>query len=471
MNFFKSILSDDPDPSSPRKSHDSEPNYPTNNPSHEIREETGANVSDNQSSHENPNPNSSSTGGGGGGWIFGGLVKTFATRSESMLEVYKRDLQEFGSGLRKETEIIREAASRAVKELPASIEVGASVAQGSLESVTHAFDGVLKSTAEIISQGKESLLASSDVESETPDATSRVSNSGRYSRFDAQLSVLQNDANTYCEEPDDSEEYKKWKSGFALEEKSEEVVNLIGENGVLEGVYKGLVPNVVDSDTFWFRYFYRVHKLKQQENMRANLVKRAISVDDEEELSWDVDDDDYSDQDQNGKSKGDNIEKKALDVPNPSPVERKESTNEEIQNVGSGGTIDMKGEEDIVESSNEKAAISEETSSGLKNEDKVVKVAENVSSSEGGNGKGVDHGESGKDSDVSVISSQPSAHEEEDLGWDEIEDLGSDDDKKDNPITRGGSSNSSDLRKRLSAAEEDEDLSWDIEDDDEPVKS
>ncbi|XP_038988650.1 uncharacterized protein LOC120112829 [Phoenix dactylifera] len=75
-------------------------------------------------------------------------------------------------------------------------------------------------------------------------------------------------------------------------------------------------------------------------------------------------------------------------------------------------------------------------------------------------------GGSCKDSDVSVIS-RPSMPEEDDLGWDEIEDLGEHDDKK--ISNSSGSSFKVDLHKRLSAAEDDEDLSWDIEDDDEPA--
>ncbi|THG01518.1 hypothetical protein TEA_027117 [Camellia sinensis var. sinensis] len=89
---------------------------------------------------------------------FGGLIKTFATRSASVIEPYRRDLKEFGSGLQKETAVFREVASRAVKDLPSSIEVGASVAHGSLG---HAIDGVLTSTAEIIAHGQATLLAPS----------------------------------------------------------------------------------------------------------------------------------------------------------------------------------------------------------------------------------------------------------------------------------------------------------------------
>ncbi len=78
----------------------------------------------------------------------------------------------------------------------------------------------------------------------------------------------------------------------------------------------------------------------------------------------------------------------------------------------------------------------------------------------------VDSSESPKETGVPAAASQ--ATEEEDLGWDEIEDLSSSDEKK---VNVGSSANRDDVRKRLRAADEEEDLNWDIEDDDEPVKA
>ena len=61
--------------------------------------------------------------------------------------------------------------------------------------------------------------------------------------------------------------------------------------------------------------------------------------------------------------------------------------------------------------------------------------------------------------------------EEEDPGWDDIEDLSSIDENKTRQQSGGGASKV-DLWKRLSATEQEEDLSWDIEDDDdETVKA
>lgn len=437
MNFFKSIILDDPEPPKSESPHESGP---------------GSSV---KPLEEDRSPD---VAGNADGWSFGSLVKTLATRSESVIETYSRDLMEFGTGLRKETEIIREAASRAVKDLPASLEAGTSAAHGVL-------DGVLKSTAEIIS--KDTQVFASDGESETLEVN-RSLNSGRYSWFEAQLSGIQSDLNTFCEEPEDAEEYEKWKSKFKLDQKRGEIGGLIGENGVLDAVFGKVVPNVVDHDTFWCRYFYRVDKLEQQEKVRANLVKRAISVDeDEDEYSWDVDDDDYKDGEKakggdGTVGKGANLDEKVVVLSGGSQLEK------EGGNANGNGEDEVKN--DLIKSSersgdgssalDQKETTSDEVTS-VKSDEKL-KNNENV---------GVDKDESGVKGDASAVSSHEGKTEEEDMGWDEIEDIGSDDERKVSTSSHGERRNREELRKQLNAAEDDEDLSWDIEDDDHPVKS
>ncbi|TXG71851.1 hypothetical protein EZV62_000430 [Acer yangbiense] len=409
MDFFKSVFSTELD-SEPTSEEDS-------------------------SGSENPNPNSIwSTGGG--------IIKTLATKSESVIGNYRKDFEEFRSGLKKETDVIREVASRAVKDLPASFEIGASVAQESLESVGQAIDDigitVWKSTAEIISQGRLNLITPS-IDHENSDSDHNYSNSSRrlsdvkkYSRFEMQLNAIQCNYDTYCTEPEDLEEYERWRQGFVLDddERSREIESLVSENGVVGEIYKEVVcaSELVDEETFWIRYFYRVHKLTQAEEARARLVQRAISLDEEEDLSWDFDDDD--------EESGVSLVKGEL-----------------------SGNIEVK-KRDSNESSMKKIDVEEDSKNGdsrvEENDNEKVVIVE---------GK-VENGESCKDSDVSLVSTptQPSLPEEEDLGWDEIEDTGSSDENKEGDAV--GSTSRVDLQKRLSATEEDEDLSWDIEDDD-----
>lgn len=426
MNFFKSVFADDPEPAS-------DPPHSAAHPD----------PGDDEPNHRNPNPNAA--------WSFGGLIKTLASKSESVIESYRRDIEEFGTGLKKETAVIRDVASRAVKDLPASLEVGASVAQDSLESVGQAIDdigsSVWRGTAEIITHGRDALLAAEEHDIDSPSDTnsqqlsSQSLSSQRYSRFDVQLRAIQCDENTYREEPEDLDGFSKWKLGFVLEDKSAEIENLSEANGVMGEIYSKVVPNVVDHDTFWSRYFYRIHKLKLVEDARVNLVNRAIAGDEEEDLSWDIDDD----EDDEEKSNGSEL-KRELNKENSSEsvMEQKIVENSQLEESLKKGVV------------HEQAPDERLNSDGRSDSDKSETKSEKMISE-------------GRTDSVSIVSSPPSLPEEEDLGWDEIEDIGSIDESK--VGVSGSPANKADLRKRLSAAEEDEDLTWDIEDDDEPAKS
>lgn len=487
MDFFKTVFSDDLDPPKSESSKTPSKNNERQDPD--------------QDSPSNQ-PGSETIGveaGGDGGWSFGGLIKTLATKSESVIETYRRDLKEFGSGLKKEIE----------------------VAQGSLETVSHKIDeigtNVIKGTAQIISQGKDAILVdghesdSSDASNSQYNSAQQSLNSKRYSRFDAQVRAIQGDTSTYCEEPEDLDDYNKWKSGFVLDEKSEQIDGLLEENAAMGSIYEKIVPDTVDRHTFWFRYFYRVHKLKQAEDLRAKLVKRAISREEEEEdLSWDVDDEDDVDEgnavpklvtaksrelgSEDGSKVAKDVELSSSNVEQvgsaceDANVDSNRDSSASIEKIvkeenpveehgGNSGIVDGKGEKSSnLDKGNDGDSVkpSEEKESKQKmhlEEDYEVSNKDLVSKSDDkaaldGKTEGV---ESCKDSDVSVVSSQPSMPEEEDLGWDEIEDLSIIDDKK---TTHSGSPDRAELRKRLSnAAEDDEDLSWDIEDDDEPIKA
>ncbi|KAL4205407.1 hypothetical protein AMTRI_Chr01g114440 [Amborella trichopoda] len=498
MNFFKSVFAEDPNDYSAedRETHQDEELSPDPDPPQKPRPTS--------------NPKSSP-------WSFGGLIKTLSEKSEGVLETYRRDLEEFSSGLKQETAAIREAATRAVKDLPGSLEAGASVAQESLESVGQALD-------DLIAQGKEVLISS---ESSNQDFSfshghsSGYSNPGlgqtpvRYSRLDAQIRILQGDLNTYCEEPEDLVDFDKWRLGFVLEDKKNEIEVVCGEsNGVMEGILGKLVPRVVDYETFWTRYFYRVHKLKQAEGARADLVKRVISREEEEELSWEVDDDEFPAIDPKdgvsgsmepatratdkvaGYSKS-HLEGELIDESETQNVVASTSGNRNMgdadyskksnfeetlklsmsnlgnNEMGSGDYNKKMNADSSVSREFEKKSDTNEASKEVEKEAMVEESGVKPSSDKGTvedkmivDGK-ADTGESSKDSDFSVVSSQPSIQEEDDLGWDEIEDLGEHDDKKE---SRSGSPIRIDIRKRLSAADEDDDLSWDVEDDD-SVKS
>uniref|UniRef100_A0A0E0LP40 BSD domain-containing protein n=2 Tax=Oryza punctata TaxID=4537 RepID=A0A0E0LP40_ORYPU len=457
MDFFKSILAEpEPGPSSPPP------------PSPEPEQEHAGSTSTPPADDDDVG---GGEGGGGGGWGFGGLLKTLTSQSETVLEAYRRDLAEFGTGLRRETEALRDAAARAARDLPAH---------------AHALDGL----ADIVAQGKDAIAQvaaaaaapatghSDGGESEPNSASGQV----RYSRFEAQLRALQSDPATFTSDPEDADDFAAWRLGFSVDERSGEIEALCYESDVLEGMVEKLVPGTVESEVFWARYFYRVHKLKQQEDARAKLVKRVFAAEeDEEDLSWEVDDEDEEEQQRVEEAKEEGSKQEPIEedvkhvaedkesgriveeneaeaVEESRGLEKEQKNADALQPEVFGSSmvvVDKEEKEETsisnIEESSDKKAVTEEPRSST-GDDAVKDGAKNETS------------DSSKDSDYSIVSRQRTATEEEDLEWDEIEDLGEHEEK------RGSNNDSSpalkeELRKRLSVAEDDEDLSWDIEDD------
>ncbi|KAL6657091.1 hypothetical protein ACP70R_004871 [Stipagrostis hirtigluma subsp. patula] len=406
-------------------------------------------------------------GGGGGGWGFGGLLKTLTSQSETVLEAYRRDLAEFGTGLRRETEALKEAAARAARDLPSS---------------AHALDGL----ADIVAQGKDAIsqaAAAAAAHSDGGDSEpSSASGPIRYSRFEAQLRALQSDPATFTADPDDAEDFAAWRKGFSVDERQAEIEALCFESDLLEAMVDRLVPDTVESQVFWARYFYRVHKLKQQEDARAKLVKRVIAQEEDEDLSWEVDDDEEGEEQQQ-QEYGDEVatEQEPINEQVKDEVEHKE--NEIVVEESKGEAVEEEaalekehknadapqpavfGSSMVIVDKEENQAPSK---SNVEESDDTKEVAEEPRSATGDDvAKGAKHeaSDSSKDSDYSVVSRQRATTEDEDLEWDEIEDLGEHEDKKGS--THGSSpALKEELRKRLSVAEDDEDLSWDIDDDD-----
>lgn len=53
----------------------------------------------------------------------------------------------------------------------------------------------------------------------------------------------------------------------------------------LQATLNTLVPSEMDEETFWRRYFFRVHQIEQEEAKRKALIQDSITV--EEDFSWD----------------------------------------------------------------------------------------------------------------------------------------------------------------------------------------
>ncbi|KAF7014452.1 hypothetical protein CFC21_028443 [Triticum aestivum] len=411
--------------------------------------------------------------GDGGGWGgFGGLLKTLTSQSETVLDAYRRDLAEFSTGLRRETDALREAAAQAARDLPSS-----ALALDGLADIVAQGKGAIAQVAATAAASAASPPAPSDAGGPDSDPGPASGHLRYYSRFEAQLRALQSDPATFTADPEDAEDFAAWGAGFSLQERQDEIEALCYESDAVEGMVDRLVPDAVDGEVFWARYFYRVHKLKQQEDARAKLVKRVIAQEEEEDLSWEVDDEVEEEE----PAKEEAIKQAPIkEEPKPEVQERENEKLEaegRVNAVEEAGALDKEwkkadspqpdvfGSSMVVVDKEEK-----EDASKLNVEESSDKktAAEEPHSTTGDAAvkEGTKHetSDSSKDSDYSMVSRQRTATEE-DLEWDEIEDLGEHEEKK-GSAHGSSSAPKEELRKRLSVAEDDEDLSWDIEDDD-----
>ncbi|GKA55359.1 hypothetical protein Tco_0754308 [Tanacetum coccineum] len=213
-------------------------------------------------------------------------------------------------------------------------------------------------------------------------------------------------------------------------------------------------------------YIYKVSNMTENEDVRSKFVRRALNVDDdEEELSWDVED-----EAEDGNVVRENDKKPSLDCEReddrkPSSDCKRENDNKpsldhERENVSSderrlsGGDVFGKKIESVLrtDEDHDNRLIMDEMkpSGGDKKVELVTKTNENVG--------------------VGSVSEKDKLQVDEDLEQDDIGDIRENDDKH---VTQGGSLKKHEVSKRLNSGDDDEDLSWDTEDndDDEPVKT
>ena len=108
----------------------------------------------------------------------------------------------------------------------------------------------------------EELSASDKAKSRMKRQGSRPLSKGKYSRLEADISSMQRDSATYCDEPADTADYQAWRSKFDLATFKPAVDDLTADNAFMAELQARIVPVIVDYQAFWTRYFYRLHLLE-----------------------------------------------------------------------------------------------------------------------------------------------------------------------------------------------------------------
>jgi len=107
---------------------------------------------------------------------------------------------------------------------------------------------------------------------------------------------MQRDSGTYCDEPEDLEDFAKFKEDFNVADRTSDIDVLIKGNAFMGELQSRIVPLIVDHEVFWSRYFYRLSKLQEKHKQRQALAQRAQQpVQEEVDLGWGDEDEDPAD--------------------------------------------------------------------------------------------------------------------------------------------------------------------------------
>ncbi|KFP38441.1 BSD domain-containing protein 1, partial [Chlamydotis macqueenii] len=132
----------------------------------------------------------------------------------------------------------------------------------------------------------------SDTFAPSPDKT--IGTTEPYDSAKARLYTLQSDPATYCNEPDGPAELlDAWLSQFNLEARKGEIAELLATSPSIRALYTKMVPVAVSHSEFWQRYFYKVHRLEQDEARREALKQRAEQSIHQEEPGWEEDEEEF----------------------------------------------------------------------------------------------------------------------------------------------------------------------------------
>ncbi|NXM65447.1 BSDC1 protein, partial [Serilophus lunatus] len=224
-----------------------------------------------------------------GGWWRSWLQQSYQAvkeKSTEALEFMKRDLAEFTQVVQHDTACTIAATASVVKDKLARAE-GSSGATEKVRKGLSDFLGVISDTFapspdKTIDCDVITLMA-------TPSGTTEPYDSAK-----ARLYTLQSDPATYCNEPDGPAELlEAWLAQFSLEEKKGEVAELLATSPSIRALYTKMVPVAVSHSEFWQRYFYKVHRLEQDEARREALKQRAEQSMHQEEPGWEEDEEEF----------------------------------------------------------------------------------------------------------------------------------------------------------------------------------
>eukprot|EP01023_Acetabularia_acetabulum_P066748 TRINITY_DN9052_c1_g1_i3.p1 TRINITY_DN9052_c1_g1~~TRINITY_DN9052_c1_g1_i3.p1 ORF type:complete len:311 (-),score=58.37 TRINITY_DN9052_c1_g1_i3:1165-2097(-) len=207
-------------------------------------------------------------------WSVGSLVTKGAKQFVQNVQQtdWQKQISSLTSGEKQGGDQVENKGLQVKEKLDQLSLMGKSFLQGTKEiweQVTEAIETDIQEAANEVKRANRPVPAVSQ--------TKQPTIAKKHNKLDSSVSTMQRQSSTYIEELPDVEAFAKFKSGFQLDEKKQEIDGLLAINSFMSTLHQRLVPQIVDDYTFWSRYFYQLHLLEQKHS-RAEEERQVLQT-------------------------------------------------------------------------------------------------------------------------------------------------------------------------------------------------
>ena len=92
-------------------------------------------------------------------------------------------------------------------------------------------------------------------------------------RLDAQLHAIHSSLASFTSDPNEGEEWEKWRAEFDVEKRTEDIASDLERYEELRRAMERVVPEKVEYKTFWMRYYFLRKAVEEEERRRREVLK------------------------------------------------------------------------------------------------------------------------------------------------------------------------------------------------------
>lgn len=128
------------------------------------------------------------------------------------------------------------------------------------------FVGAGKLINQVKETTRDAIKETKEVIKETRDAFA-VKDSGKTPKrgrdeFAIRVQAIQRDSGTYCDDPKNVKLFEHFSESFTMAGHGQDILTTLNANNFMKELFARIVPTIVDEDTFWRRYFFKLYELE-----------------------------------------------------------------------------------------------------------------------------------------------------------------------------------------------------------------